>query len=132
MSFILDTSTLIEVENGNEEIIEKILDLKKTSQTELAITIFTFCEFYYGIIQKSEKFKLKALERLHQYTLIQTTEQSAKIFCELLSQMKKMGVAVTQFDLFIASLVIEHSYTLITLDQDFEQIPGLKKIILKS
>ncbi len=131
MNFILDTSALIEVENGNEEIIKKILDLKKTSQTDLAITIFTFCEFYYGFLQKNEKHKQKAPERLHQYTLLQTTERSGQIFCELLSQIKKMGLTITQFDLFIASLAIEHGYTLLTLDQDFEHIPGLKKIILR-
>ncbi len=131
MGFILDTSVLIEVENGNEEVIQEIIRLKEAANVELLITIFNFCEFYYGILLKNEKYREKALSRLRQYALLQTTERSAQIFCELQSEMKRKGRGIAQFDLFIASLAIEFNHTLLTLDSDFEQVPKLKKIILK-
>ncbi len=131
MSFVLDTSVLIEVENGNEKIIQQIAKLKAAPEAELAITLFTFCEFYYGILYKSEKNKTKIQERLEQYTVLQTTPRSGVLFCELLHQMKKKGIGIAQFDLFIAALTIDKDYTLITLDNDFKNVPGLKRVILQ-
>ncbi len=131
MGFVLDTSVLIEVEKGNQKIIEQITALKDAPDAELAITIFTFCEFYYGILDKNEKNKAKILERLEQYTLLQTTARSGLLFSEILHQMLKKGVGMAQFDLFIAAVTMEKGDTLLTLDSDFKKVPGLKKVVLE-
>lgn len=129
MGLVIDTSVLIEIENNNQEIINKINQLKNAPNTELYITIFTFCEFYYGAMNKSEKNKERARERLGHYTLLPTTPQSGIIFCDLLHQSKKKGKPASQFDLFIAAIAIEQDFTLLTMDTYFAEIPGLKKVI---
>ena len=126
MSFRLDTSVLIEVENDNSHIIEQISSLQKSVKEDLCLTIFTFCEFYYGAMNKSEKNKEKVKERLNQYGLLNTSQASAVIFCELLHQLQKRGKTIPHFDLFIAALALEHNLTLLTTDQHFREIPGLK------
>ncbi len=131
MGFVLDTSVLIEVEKGNEKIIQQIAVLKDAPDVELAITIFTFCEFYYGILGKNDKNKDRILERLEQYTILQTTYRSGLLFSEVLHQMLKKGLGIAQFDLFIAAVTMEKGDTLLTLDSDFKRVPGLKKVILE-
>lgn len=130
MSFVLDTNILIEVENNNRDIIEKINSIKNAPNAELCLTIFSFCEFYIGAIKKSEKNKEKILERLGQYVLLNTTQQTGILFCELLYHLQKNGMLLPHFDIFIATLCIENDYTLITSDAHFKDIPGLKRILM--
>jgi predicted nucleic acid-binding protein len=130
MTYVLDTSVLIEVENENKEIIEKINALKDRPAAELSLTIFTFCEFYYGVINKSEKNKEKVLVRLNYYTLLNTTQQAGIIFCDLLSHLARKGQPIPDFDLFIAAIAIASGATLITRARHFKDIPGLKVELL--
>lgn len=129
MNYVLDTSILIEIENGNKEIIQKIQDLKRTPFADLCITIFTYCEYYYGAIEKNQAHKEKIKQRLLQYKILNTSVETASRFCELFSLLKKKGKSLPQFDTFIAAITLEHDGLLLTSDTDFEQIPGLKKII---
>ncbi len=131
MNFLVDTSTLIEIENNNEVIVKKLERLRNnTPQASLYISIFTYSEYYYGIINKSEKNKNKVVERLNDYPLLNTTKKTAIVFSELLHSVKKKGKIIPHFDLFIAALAIENEMVLITGDNHFKEIPELKSIIL--
>lgn len=128
MNYILDTNILIEIENNNQEIIDKINDLKKTPFAELCITIFSFSEFYYGAMEKSQSNKERVKQRLQQYTILNTSVETGVVFCELFYALEKKGKPIQQFDVFIAAIAIEHESILITEDNDFSYIPGLKSI----
>jgi tRNA(fMet)-specific endonuclease VapC len=131
MKYLIDTNVLIEIENNNLEVIQSIDSLRKTNEDNIFISIFTFSEFYYGILRKSPKNKERIVERLNDFDLINTSKQSGIIFCEILSHLKETGKIIPQFDVFIAALAIENDLTLITLDEHFKEIPNLKVIMLK-
>lgn len=131
MSLIIDTSILIEIENNNQDIINKVNALKDAPKAELYLTIFSFCEFYYGAINKSEKNQEKVRERLSHYKLLNTTQATAMIFCNLLHHLKKKGTPLPQFDVFISALAVEHGFTLVTADTHFKEVPGLNCLVLK-
>lgn len=130
MSLIIDTSTLIEIENNNQKVINEVRKLKDAPKAELYLTIFSFTEFYYGAMNKNEKNKKKVKERLEKYKLLNTTQTTGIIFCNLLYHLKKKGALIPEFDVFIAALAVEHSFTLITTDRHFKEIPGLNSVIL--
>ena len=130
MGFVLDTCILIEIENGNKKVIRKINDLKHGQADEFFITFFTYCEFYYGAINKSERNKQKVVERLKNYKLLNTSQITAITFCELLIESKNKGKPIPYFDLLIAALCLERGFTLLTQDKDFQEVPGLKVKIL--
>ena len=132
MGFLIDTNILIEIESNNSKIIQKIDDFKKANGENLFISIFTFSEFYYGILRKSPKNKEKLVERLSDFGLVNTSKQSGIIFCEIMSQLKDAGKIIPQFDAFIAALAIENDLTLITLDEHFKLVPNLKVIVLEN
>src|SRR3989338_4694107 len=119
MKYVIDSSILIEVENGNEEIINSLHQLRKTPFSELYITIFTFCEYYYGVMERSQENKEKVKQRLLQYEILNTSVESASHFCELFSALKKKGKSLPQFDTFIAAITIEQQGVLVTGDSDF-------------
>ena len=131
MEFIVDTGVLIEIENNNQKIINEISQLGRESNSKLYLTFFNFCEFYYGIISRSAKNKALAQERLSQYPLLNTSKNTALIFCELWSQLKKKGKIIPQFDLLIASMALEYNFTLLTTNEHFLNVPELKVKMLK-
>ena len=129
MDYILDTSILIEIENDNKEIISKIA--KQTDKSSnLFITYFGFCEYFYGHTKKNKKNKEKILERLEKYSLINTSKDSAIIFCETKNELIEKGNEIPVFDLLSASIAIDKEMTLITLDSHFKRLPRLKTIII--
>ncbi len=130
MSFLVDTSVLIEIENENSEIIEKLMQLKDAPNAEFCISFFNFCEVYYGVLQKSEKHKMAVQERLQEYKILNTTLSTGILFCNLLFQLKKKGTLISQFDIFIAAFAIEHNLILLTRDDHFQRIPGLRVLRL--
>ncbi len=132
MGYLIDTNVLIEIEYDNKEIIQQIEKFQRDNKDNLFISIFTFSEFYYGILRKSPKNKEKLVERLNDFGLINTSKQSGIIFCEIMSQLKDAGKIIPQFDAFIAALAIENDLTLITMDEHFKLVPNLKLIVLEN
>ena len=132
MGYLIDTNIQIEIESNNPKIIQEIEYLRKTKSENLLISIFTFSEFYYGILRKSPKNKEKLIERLNDFGLINTSKQSGIIFCEIISQLKDAGKMISPFNAFIAALAIENDLTLITLDQHFKLVPNLRVVVLKN
>ncbi len=131
MSFLLDTSILIEIENGNKSVIKKIDALKRAPKAGLYISVFTYAEFFFGFRNRTEKNKQKAKERLHSYNLLNTTQKTAEIFCTILHTLTERGMVVPHFDVFIAALAIEHGLTIVTTDEHFNSISGLKRIVFR-
>tara|TARA_Y100000034_G_scaffold44576_2_gene54768 strand:- start:10695 stop:11081 length:387 start_codon:yes stop_codon:yes gene_type:complete len=128
MPYVLDTTILIELEKKKSNIISK---LKTLPPDELQITYFTLCEYYYGIIKKSPRNRLKALKSLFKYNTLYPLYKSALIFCELKNKLIRSGKEIPDFDLLIASVVMENNSILITMDKHFSRIKGLKTIVIK-
>ncbi|NQV91635.1 PIN domain-containing protein [Candidatus Woesearchaeota archaeon] len=130
MSYLIDTSILIEIENNNKEVINQIEKLPHVLDLGLQISLFTFTEFYYGLVNKIDKNKNKYLERLGKYKVFNPTHQTSIIFCEIVHNSQQNGNPIAQFDAFIAATALQHSMTLITLDKNFSKVDKLKTIIL--
>lgn len=131
MGLVIDTSVLIEVEKGNMSVISKLEKLKKTPNDEIIITFFTLCEFYNGLVKKTEKNRQEARERMSKYIILNTTKEAALIFSEIFSKLKQNGKQIPVFDIMIAAVSVAHNLPLVTLDAHFKEISELKSIIIK-
>jgi len=128
MSFVIDTSVLIDITNDRKEVITKLNEIKGKSVPQ--ITLMTDFEFRYGLKDKSEKNQMKLLEFLNEFIMINTTRATSVILTELKYKYDKLGVSLSLTDLMIAALTIENNYVLITRDNDFKKIEELNSIIL--
>ena len=129
MNYVLDTGVLIELERKNKQIIT-YLEKLNSADSNLFITIPTLREYYYGIVNKSEKNKNKALDWLEEYGLLNLTPHSAVLFCELRNCLKNAGIEIPISDIMIASIAIENNMALVTNDFHFKRIPGLKTAVV--
>ena len=125
MQLILDTSIIIEIERKNQEIIDKVEELKENYPAHPLISFITYSEFLEGIYEKSEKNQQKAKRFIELFEVIQTTKKTAD---NLVFLKKRYELPVPA--LLIAAQVMEISGTLVTKDKDFEQIKEIDKIIL--
>ena len=125
MYLIFDTSILIELERGNREIIAKINEIRKIYPTPAKISFISYFEFLYGLKEKSEKNKEKALAFIEKFSILQTTKITTNNLVAL-----KAKYEFPLADLLIAAQTMEESAILLTKDKDFEDIEEIDKIIL--
>jgi len=130
MDFLLDTSVLIEVENNNKKVIDEITNLIADYDSNFFISFFTFCEFYSGSINKSDKNKEKTVQMLDDYGLLNTSKKIALLSCEIKNKLKKSGRTIPEFDIFIGAMAIENRLPIITLDRHFKLISDLNAIVI--
>ena len=74
------------------------------------------------------KMSSEDLERLQNYSLINTDLNSAKSFSQIKYSLFTRGISISDFDLFIAGQTISNNLKLISMDKDFKNIPELKII----
>lgn len=125
MYLIFDTSILIELERANKEIIAKINEIRKIYPAPAKISLVSYFEFLYGLKEKSEKNKEKALAFVEKFSVLQTTKTTAHNLAALKSKYE-----FPLADLIIAAQTMEESAILLTKDRDFEEIEEIDKIIL--
>ncbi len=124
--YCLDTSVIIAIFDGKEEISKK---LEKISSQELFITPINLCELYKGAAhsQITQK-RLQFIENLLQSVgILEFNEFCCRVFGEEYIKLKKLGKPVKDNDLMIAAISMAHDKTLITMDKkDFKNIKDLK------
>ena len=64
-------------------------------------------------------------------SIINSTEDTAKIYASIKSDLKQQGKPIPENDIWIAAIAIENNKSLVTNDQHFSFIKNLKIINLK-
>ena len=130
MTLALDTSILIELERRNPVIIKKMKELSILYSLPPYIPFISYYEFLRGLKIRGSKDYEKKLAFLNKFNILKTSKKTAEILADLRIKYDKLGITLSLADFLIASQVIENNLILITLDNDFEKIENLKKIIL--
>lgn len=118
---LCDTDIIIELYRNNNRIIS---ELKKLGQENIAISIVTVGELFFGALNKSE---LKKIENdVKSLTVKNIDEEISVIFYSLMNQYSlshKLGIP----DALIASTAIANNIELFTLNlKHFTYIPELR------
>src|SRR5437870_2644977 len=58
--------------------------------------------------------------------LLPLSLKTTECFAQLFKAMRQAGRAIASHDLWIAALALEHNLPILTLDQDFSRIKGIK------
>lgn len=118
---LCDTNILIEFYKNNQSVTA---ELRQIGPTNLAVSVVTAAELYYGAFNKTELQQIKKhLALLHQLPL--TTTVSHK-FLELM-ETYTLSHNLSLPDALIAATAVTHDMELYTLNhKDFRYIPELK------
>ena len=118
---LCDTNILIEFYKGNSAIIE---ELHKIGLSDLAVSIITTGELFYGARDKLELTRMqKHLDLVKQIPL---DEQISNQFLALLEEYA-LSHKLSVPDALIAATALSHNLPIFTLNvKDFRFIPNLK------
>ncbi|MBI5393588.1 type II toxin-antitoxin system VapC family toxin [Candidatus Woesearchaeota archaeon] len=131
MSYVLDTSIIIDLQKKKMSTIEKLKILSMLNPNPAKITFITEFEFLFGIKERSHKNIRRSIEFIRDFQILQSTPETAAVLAELKYKYGSKGINFSLSDLLIASIIISHNMTLVTRDKDFENIQELKKIIIE-
>jgi len=118
---LCDTNILIEFYKGNTEIAD---GLRKIGVPNLAVSVVTVGELYFGARDKRELGKIK--KHLASLTQIPIDDEVSNIFLELLEDYS-LSHRLSIPDAMIAASALRHGLELYTLNlKDFRFVENLK------
>jgi tRNA(fMet)-specific endonuclease VapC len=121
----LDTNAYRALDDGNAKLSKHV-----KSATELGMPITVLGELYYGIFlgtkQEDNLLNLKRFLALPRLELLNINADTARIFGEIATELRKKGKPIQQDDMWIAALCKQYGYTLATADNGFTDIDGLE------
>lgn len=115
---ILDSSVVIEILKGNP-VGSKILEFIKDE--EIFNTSITMQEVLLG----ARNFE-KTLDYFNSIGIMNFEKEDAIKSAEIEKNLTKKGEKINKFDILIGAICINRNATLVTLDNDFNKIEGLK------
>lgn len=123
----LDTNAYRALDDGNA----KLMSLVKTVP-QIGMPIVVLGELYYGVFLGGKREKnmlnLNRFLRSPRVELLHIDEITAKLFGEIVTQLRQSGRPIQQDDMWIAALCKQYGYTLATADKDFDAVVGLEII----
>ncbi|MBN2011111.1 type II toxin-antitoxin system VapC family toxin [candidate division KSB1 bacterium] len=126
MIYSIDTDIIIYFLKNNPVVIEKF---NATDIDDMTITIINYTELLFGAYNSSRVSQnlSKIRSFLQSFKIVQFSKQSAEMFAQLKSLLKKSGSQIADMDLMIASICLTNNLTLVTNNiKHFSRITGLR------
>ena len=121
---ILDTNALSAIADGESEAVKKF-----TRSSQVAIPVIVLGEYLFGIAhsrhqQEYERWLDAAISVCR---LLDITGETAGWYARIRGQLKEAGTPIPSNDAWIAALCRQHSLPILSRDQHFDLIKGLRR-----
>ncbi len=122
---IVDTNGLSAVADG-DLALESIF--RETA--EIAVPVIVLGEYRYGIRQSRERAKYEAwlAKWIPAYRVLAVDGETAEQYADIREELKRRGRPIPANDVWIAALARQYSLPILTRDQHFDFVSGLKRI----
>ena len=124
---ILDTSFIIDLLKNRRESVSKMKQLTEDGVPYI-ITAPTVFELWSGLVSlgKSETEKQKTVSLIREQIIYPLDEESARIAGNIDGELIKKGLKTDPIDVMIAGIAISNNKKVLTRDEHFARIEGLK------
>lgn len=127
MKYLLDTDTCVYFLNGNQNIANRLLQIKSS---DVCTTIFNIAELMFGAYNsKKINYNLARIEDFEEKILVlnSVTDNVISSFAYEKALLRKSGKKIGDIDLFISAFAINYNLTLISNNYShFKNIKNLK------
>ena len=122
---ILDTNGLSAMADGDKSL-EPLLQ----QAAEIAVPVIVLGEYRYGIRQSRHRIRYERwlAKVLAGCRVLAVDEETAGHYAEIRDELKRSGRPIPGNDLWIAALARQHALSLLSRDQQFDFVPGLKRV----
>jgi len=121
---ILDTNALSAFADGDAAVGAVL-----ARQSRAAVPVIVLGEFRYGIAQSRHRAAYEAwLESaLPGFDVLPVTEETTVAYSTLRVALKRSGRPIPANDAWIAALALQHRLTVLSRDEHFDAVPGLRR-----
>ena len=125
MALILDTNALSAFADGDPDLHRAI-----EQEMDLAIPAIVLGEYLFGIRQSRHRERYEAWLRVNSsaFRMLPVRPSTAGHYAEIRSELKSAGRPIPSNDLWIAALTREHRRPLVSRDNHFEAVRGIKLV----
>jgi tRNA(fMet)-specific endonuclease VapC len=129
MILVLDTTILIDALHGKKAALRKIVELEETEET-ICTTQINALELYKGayLPSKSNEDIKKVKKLLEAFVILHINGDTYEWFAALSAELKSRGESINDFDELIAAITMTNEAAIVSSDNHFERIPGLRVI----
>jgi tRNA(fMet)-specific endonuclease VapC len=125
--YLLDTNHLSGYLDRKPSI-ENRIDAALRAGDRFGICLPVLCEYRAGILlgKRHRQNLIRLQSALALFRIWPADETTASAFAEIFQELRSAGKSLSQFDLLIAAMARQHRLTLLTADQDFQPVKGIK------
>ena len=121
---ILDTNALSAFIDG-----EPAVGARLSAEAHVAIPVIVLGEFRYGISGSRHRGKYEQWleDHIPDFDVLTVTESTALTYARVRASLKKIGRPIPANDAWIAALALEHRLPVLSRDEHFDAVPGLRR-----
>ena len=121
---ILDTNALSAFIDGDAAVGARL-----SSQPRAAIPVIVLGEFRYGIASSRHRaaYERWLANHLPAFEVLTITESTTLAYVRVRSALKKIGRPIPANDAWIAALAVEHGLTILSRDEHFDPVVGVRR-----
>jgi tRNA(fMet)-specific endonuclease VapC len=122
---ILDTNGLSAFADGDASLLPVL-----RQATHLAVPVIVLGEYLYGIRQSRYRARYERwlAQSLPTWEVLAVDAGTVTPYADIREELKRAGRPITANDLWIAALVRQHGQPLLSRDQHFDSVAGLKRV----
>lgn len=121
---ILDTNALSAFIDG-----EPAVGARLSAEIQVAIPVIVLGEFRYGISasRHRDKYERWLADHLFEFEILSVTESTTLTYARVRASLKKLGRPIPANDAWIAALALQHRLPVMSRDEHFDAVPGLRR-----
>lgn len=123
--FLLDTSVVIALLNGRQEVVSQLADAD-----EVFLPVIVLGELYYGALcsmQVSDNLD-RIAELASECSVLGVNAMTAHEYGSVKQLLRNKGRPIPENDVWIAALARQHDLVLVTRDEHFRAVDGLSQV----
>jgi predicted nucleic acid-binding protein len=126
---VLDTTILIDALRRKDAALRKIVELEESEET-ICTTQINALELYKGayLPTKSLEDLQKVKKLLDAFVVLPISDETYECFAALSAELRSRGESINDFDELIAAIAMTNGASIVSNDNHFMRIPGLKVI----
>lgn len=122
---ILDTNAVFALLLGNARLGELLAESERHH-----LPVIVLGEYRSGLLRSRHRQSLELLlETLARESIVlHIDETTAETYAEVRDELRRQGRPIPENDLWIAALARQHDQPVVSLDEHFDEVPGLRRL----
>jgi tRNA(fMet)-specific endonuclease VapC len=121
--YLIDTNIVIALFGDNAAVQERL-----SNAVEVFTPAIVIGELYYGACKSSQANK--NISRINEFAsstaVLSCDATTAQWYGQIKDRLRKKGRPIPENDIWIAAIALQHDLTLVTLDDHFQVVAGLR------